>query len=405
MIRFFACLLSLIALAPGAHAEGACGWQAPRDLPLVDTNVGYWRLDFDLPPHADVELSGRYPYARQISFNVYNAGTGQVLGGVTDLDLTPRRGGRNPFQAGAPRRVAARSFGVTLTRASQTPTQTGAIAASPDAALRVRILYRIYLPDADKPGGGASLPNVFIRDADGRRMRVAGGRSCPHPSEVAPPQDRGPTRIPPSPGAVSMPLDWRLAGTSAANSDILVNRDNGYVYALTHIEPGAALLLTGTPPTHPTTTRGDARMGAGQVRYWSLCAYRHPSDRSAACLADEAVALDQNRRFTIAVVGPDEQIPAMRCGVSWLVAPAYGDGALMLRHVAPDRAFANTPLRGEPFTPAAPTLGPFLPESQVVPMHDLVSCGEAQALTIGEALGERTRRRAESDASRPSVTE
>lgn len=373
MIRAILCALSLIALAPSAYAERGCGWQAPRDLPLVDTHVGYWRLDFDLPPYADVELSGRYPYARQISFNVHNAGTGEVLGGVTDLELTPRQGGRNPFQAGALRRTAARSFDVTLTRAPRTPNQTGAIAASPDAALRVRMLYRIYLPDTHKPGGGVSLPNVFVRGADGRRMRVAGGRSCPRPSEVSMIQDPGPTRIPPAPGAVSMPLDWRLAGTSAVNSDVLVNRDNGYAYALTRIEPGAALLLTGTAPTHPTTMTGDTRMGQGQVRYWSLCAYRHPSDRSAACLADEAVTLDENRRFTIAVVGPDEQVPVMRCGVSWLVAPAYGDGALMLRHVSPDPAFGNTPLRGESFAPAAATLGPFLPEARIVGAHTLAS--------------------------------
>jgi len=59
--------------------------------------------------------------------------------------------------------------------------------------------------------------------------------------------------------------------------------------------------------------------------------------------------------------------------ISWVVAPAFGDGALILRHVAPDPSFACTPRRGAPLSNAAETLCPFHPRSKALPMSDLAS--------------------------------
>lgn len=362
-----------------APAQAACGWTYPRDLPIVETHVRYWRLEADLPPGANLAVRGEFPYARQMSFNVHRARDAALLGGVTDTELQPVAGSVNPFVPGAARRRAQRQYSTQIARADpNTPAQPGTaiVQAALNETVRLRLLYRIYLPDSDRPGGGVDLPRVWLVTADGARTQIA-GEDCPRHGNVDPSQEIGPTTLPPGPGEITIPLDWRNAGTAAAagGSDVFVNRDNGYAYAGIRTAPEAALLLTGKAPTHPATMHGNRRMGSGEVRYWSLCAYRHPSDRSGRCVADEAIPLDANGTYRV-VVGPPGSRPtgARPCGVAWLETPGLGEGALILRHVAPRPDFANTPLRGVPSEPAGPTLGPYLPMAQGL------SLGDAQTL-------------------------
>lgn len=359
--------IGIWGLSTPAHA--ACGWVYPRDLPIAETHVRYWRLDAELPPGASLAVRGDFPYARQMSFNVHRARDAALIGGVTDTDLQPLAGSVNPFIPGAERRRPQRQYSKMIVRAEpNAPPQAGAamIQAAANETVRLRVLYRIYLPDADRPGGGVDLPRVWLVAADGARTQIA-GQDCPRHGDVDPAQEIGPTRIPPGPGAITVPLDWRNAGAAAAagGSDVFVNRDNSYAYAGIRMAPDSVLLLAGRAPTHPATLRGNKRMGDGQVRFWSLCAYRRPSDRSARCIADEAIAVDEQDQFHV-VVGPPGSRPApeKRCAIAWLETPALGEGALVLRHVAPRADFANTPLRGAPSEPAGPTLGDYTPLAQ-----------------------------------------
>lgn len=326
-----------------ALTTAGCFWQYPRDLPLVETNARYWRGEFELAAGERIEVVGRFPHARQMSFNLHRRSDNAALAGLPDEAITPRAGATNPFRRGARRDGRARSYRFTI------GPDRAALRAAPNdgSGGRYRLLYRYYLPDAAHPGGGVPLPTVVRIDAHGRRSDL--GSDCPDPAGVDPAQPTGPTRIPPAPGEVADPLDWRGSATPAGSGtgDLLVNRDNAYAYALTDMRRGEVLVLRGRAPTAPRTYRGARQMGAGQVRYWSICAYRHPSDRAAACLADEFIPLDRNGRYTIVVSPAHRRPPNARyeCGIAWLDSLGPGAGVLLLRHVRPDARFLYSPLQ------------------------------------------------------------
>jgi len=353
------------ALADGA--AGACFWAIPRNLALPETETHYWRAEIRLERGERLQMTGVFPHARQMSFSLHRASDNAGLGAVRDVELQPIGGGANPYRPGGRRDIRRRGFELMVDPWAATAPGVlgGGLGAEP--ALAARLLYRIYLPDRDAPGGGVAVPEVWKVRADGTRVDL--GRDCPDPQTVDMRQTIWPTRLPPGPGEVTDPLQWRGSATPPGSTgDLLVNRDNAYAYALTRIVPGAVLVLQGRAPTHPRTQRGARRMGTGQVRYWSICAYRHPSDRSAACLADEAIPLDRSGRYTIAV-GTAVSRPANArpgCGIAWLEAPASGDGALLLRHVAPDAGFRHTPVEVPPDRLAGEILGPYEPRGRTM---------------------------------------
>lgn len=355
-------IAAAVALLASTPAAGACFWTVPRNLALPETNTLYWRAEFRLERGERLALAGDFPHARQMSFALHRASDNAGVAAARDVDLEPVAGAANPYRPGSRRDAVRRGFSVEIDPwAAAAPGRLGGGVAG-QGAFDGRLLYRIYLADRSKPGGGVALPRVWKVAPDGVRTPLGG--DCPDPRTVDMRQTLGPTRIPPGPGAVTDPIEWRgSAAAPGSSGDLLVNRDNAYAYALTSFARGELLVLSGIAPTHPRTLGGARRMGVGQVRYWSICAYRHPSDRSAACVADEAIPLARDRRYTI-VIGPAARRPSNArpdCGVAWIDAPADGDGAVLLRHVAPDPGFANTPLNITPDQLARDVLGPFEP--------------------------------------------
>lgn len=359
-----------LALVAATTATAACFWSYPRDLALVETNTRYWRADLVLAPGETLELRGRFPYARQMSIAVHRRADNMMVAAVRDEDIMPDAGATNPYRIGARRNADNRRFTLAFT------TRTGGANVVPDS-IPLRLLYRIYLPDQAHPGGGVPLPQAQVIDSAGAIRAL--GAECPDPATVDPAQIIGPTNIPPGPGTADDPITWlgSRAPSDAGVGDLLVNRDNAYAYAVTDFRREGVILLRGRAPVSPRTRAGAPVMKGGQVRYWSLCAYREPSDRSAACVADEDVPIGRDRRLTI-VVGPAERRPAnarAACGIAWLPAPASATGLLLLRHVAAAPSFQHTPAavgRGEA---AAAALGAYGPKGGYVAVATVEKLG------------------------------
>jgi len=378
--------LALMAVAPLA-AQG-CFWTYPRNLPIVETNARYWIGEVALSPDERAEIHGQFPHARQMSFNFHRRSDNAVVASMTDLDITPEVGHVNPFRPGARRDATQRRYSVVVVADDGAHPALNTVSLKPPAgtdALALRILYRMYLPDRDHPGGGSSLPVVWKVAADGSRSSLGG--DCPDPAGVSPEQTIGQTRIPPAAGVVKDPIEWMVSGVAdgKASGDMLVNRDNAYAYALTDFRRGEVLVLRGRAPLSPRTFDGALMMTEGQVRYWSLCTYRHPSDRSAACVGDEQIITDAARNYTVAISTAADRPSNARseCGVTWLDALTEGEGAVLLRHLAPSPSFVNSPVEVAEAGPAGPKLGPYEPVGRYMSRESFEELGCSPRVVTG----------------------
>jgi hypothetical protein len=142
----------------------------------------------------------------------------------------------------------------------------------------------------------------------------------------------------------------RLAQGAESQGGFYSNRDNAYVYAHLSRKFGPLFVVRGRMPSVPRTFDGEAVMGSGQLRFWSLCQNEsRVTTRTVDCLADRQVPLSApGRDFTI-VMSRAADRPAnasVRCGVAWLDWGLRGDaagradyGLLVIRNMLPAAGF------------------------------------------------------------------
>lgn len=333
-----------------------------------DSGVTYWIAQFTLPAGARLDLQGEFPHARHMSFNVYDA-NGQPLDRLNDQLIDPVDGGVNPFRVGAARAAAQRAYGVrVMTRALRAGAPVddatraqNTVYAGQDGNV-VQLWYRIYVPDAGRDAkGGATLPSPTLVRADG--STVSGPELCREivktdgavrdirvPAAVVQEALALPGRSPAQPAQAEPKWDaFFNAGLSASRLLIGTEHetmrdkqdatrrggfystlDNTYMSMYVDNRLGRVLTMQGKAPTTPRTRAGAATMEAADLRYWSVCKYRSLADTAMdACLYDEQVPLDANRRFTIVMSKPEDRPANARpeCGVAWMPW-GIGDGIL-----------------------------------------------------------------------------
>ncbi|MGH8345937.1 MAG: hypothetical protein ACRES5_05130, partial [Pseudomonas sp.] len=84
---------------------------------------------------------------------------------------------------------------------------------------------------------------------------------------------------------------------------------------------GDVLVLHAKAATTPKTHDGETTMGAGQLRYWSVCKYRSLSDTAVdSCVHDEEVPTDAQGDYTIVVSSANKRPANARpeCGIAWM---------------------------------------------------------------------------------------
>lgn len=401
-----------------------CFWAAtvsPDTLNILipDSGVVYWLAQFQLPAGAALRFEGRYPHARHISFNSYDA-AGMPVDRVNDLMLPAAPGATNPFLPGARRDGAQRGYTLRVAereglRAGQPLDETlrepGTlyVPRAEAGAGRHQLWYRIYVPDAGRDRkGGVPLPEPVLTTAAGHELRgealcrtINVAESVANdvrvPAEALQPllKMRGeqirsphhPAQNPPSWNAFfNAPLSALnlLIGTpqEALRQRMDVTRrggfystlDNTYMSSYVDRRHGELLVLQGRAPRTPRTGQGQATMAAdAELRYWSLCKNRSLADTAVdACLYDEQVPVDRAQRYTI-VVSTVADRPAnarAECGVAWLDWGTAGDGIgnpdggfLVFRHMLPHPDFKQSLFATRKLGDEREVLGPFHPES------------------------------------------
>jgi hypothetical protein len=339
-----------------------CAWTPAFDayssnFLAPDTFADYWVLPVPDIPGMSLTLTGRYPHSRYASISTYTPDV--VARGLRDQQIEPDPGSLDPFLTGADRNANNRNYTVRIRTGTPSGTPpantlyTGTGAANRPAAL---ILYRVYRPDEGQDRtGGTGLPTVTV-NLPGAAALPAG--SCPAPTA------EDPTATHPDPFPVSAPArSWQQA---AATTDY-GNPDNRYLISVITLRPHQVAVIHAAMPTTPSTYPGTAIMGAGQLRYWSMCA-NGPlfGGIVTGCAVDDQVPLDRRGEYTIMISAPADRpadaTPA--CGVAWL--PSGGPSStMMMRNMLPDPAFRQSIQAARPGH-EADDMGPYYPNTRIL---------------------------------------
>lgn len=399
---------------PLAHTPSDCFWigalsadEPNYNINFPDSHVTYWISQVRLPKDAHLELSGRFPYGRHMSFNTYNS-IGEPIDRVNDVMIEPLPGASNPYRPGALRNAEQRAY---LVNVSSQPPQGDAkrrgntLFGGSDDPL-VQIYYRVYVPDQGRDiKGGVELPQAAVVFPDGRR--VSGQQMCSEhvvragavrdiklsaPAYIAsnylPGYPKGYSAL--SPPAWEVFINRQVSATRvwigtpreperqnlpmSKRGGYYSTLDNDYMAVSVHRRHGEVLVLQGQAPRTPATTGGNDIMQGGDLRYWSIC--QNVSSAKTAvvdCLYDEMIPLDAGRRYTV-LVSRKEDRPAnarTECGVAWMDWGNEGDGVhdpdaglLIVRHLLADPAFAQAIGKIPRLGQEQSVMGPFYPHGR-----------------------------------------
>lgn len=366
-----------------------CGWTSKVSGDQVnalypDEAAKYWNAVLPIPPGGQIEIAGRYPRARYLSFHVYD-NRGLAVDALADVDIAPDGGSGNPFLPGADRTTNDRSYTARVVnervpasgRAPNTLYTENADGSRSSRSFQGSFFtIRVYEPDRGLDDtGGAGLPHLTVVTADGSRTPLP---ECP-PALVP---ETGATgtlaelgfagALPRAPTLGFDPPRW-VRHRSAASSYTLAygqaegreppiteltgrlpesglgeNSHNKYVFAVANRTFGEVLTLRARAPTFPSTVNGEPVMGDGQLRYWSLCS-NLDTTQFLACRNDDAFPLDRNRDYTVAISTAASR-PANAteaCGVTWLPFGPDQKSVIILRNMLPRADFAEAVQRAE----------------------------------------------------------
>ena len=388
--------LGALAPSPIAPAAAAAGVDLTCSLALTKTDpdtinlaypdeaADYYSVVFPNLPGMRLRITGQFPHARYISFNVYDPQL-RPIDAIADVEMAPDRGSRNPFEAGARRGAKARTytayvdFGAAPDRRRDRAPNTiysGEMADGtplPGSGL----IYRIYTPDRGRDDfGDVPIPTVTLeRTGSTDPVTPSMCEQLTKPTITFLTELTQAGEVLPEPVDSALPFGYetprwrRFENLPAAVADnalenptleqvrplldpltpyfgqggFLSNIHNSYVYAATNRAYGKVLVTRFRTPTFPDTRDGARRMDAAQVRYWSICQTEFYSQRYIACRQDDQVV--SRRGWATVVVSTPGQRPSRatrRCGVTWMPWGPVPEGALLLRHMLPADDFEQT---------------------------------------------------------------
>ena len=380
------------------------------NLAYPDANVFYWAAAFTIPQGTRFSIEGHYPHSRYMSFISYDE-RGRPIESLADYLI--ESDSHNPFISENPRDNGNREYKIDILNAHPTSDrQVGEIlnmdsnnvlhAPAYGAGQQV-ILYRIYLPDEGKaPGGGVNLPSPVLILEDGTELR--GSDACETlqtdqqvaitidalgiPTQqyrelISQPNkaDTWPAHNPPE---WFIQLDRQsLIGMYAGDIDpdaprseggFYPNLDNHYIRTIVNRKHGKVLLIRGMAPTTPKTYHGETPMGAGELRYWSVCSNQSfVNTRVNDCVFDEEIPVSVDGLYTIAISRSEDRPrnAIKKCGIAWLPMARDGDGMfdpdvtiVQIRHMLSAPDFDYSIQRVHKQSDLESTMGPYMPRSR-----------------------------------------
>jgi hypothetical protein len=395
---------------PGAINADTISTNNALNIRNPDTASAYWVMAFWVQDGLRIDLSGRYPASRYMSFAVYTShGTPFTMNGVastlTDYQIAPDLGSINPWQQPAP---PGGRFSLTL-RSDVAPGQVNTLPLAPTrtAAGTIGLIFlRVYVP-AQGDSGQVPLPSVtFTLNGVSTQLAMCAPnstlssdistqalRALGVPATIDQPTAPATVGPPATPGAQGKVVPFASYPPGAGGT---VDTDTGYLSA-TVVPPqnGDVLVVHGKAPTTPSGSDPRPWPSSGEeMRYWSLCSDLLPSPTPVVinhladgniddgCRYDSQVTLDQDGYYTF-VVGTEAQRAAIENihGDTFLpfsTADPTQTHKLNIRNMVANPAFVeavqNVPANGRPESAAA-VMGAYYPRAAFCALPTLATSG------------------------------
>jgi len=324
-----------------------------------DMNATYWyyaitRTQSDT---TGFKFHGQFAHARYQAYNVYNDDTKDLVwahdptrkSALSDVDIVPDPGSRNPYLLAVPRDVPDREYTVRVVPEGSDTSGFSNVITFPTSVENLSIFLRVYLPDGGVPlpaiedfdtRTGAPVPclptrNVFAQDDGGDANGKDGG------SEPVPPANAD--------GKVRF---YRLAG-----GGFYPNGDCAYLATIFQNIGDSVAVIRIKPPTY-TNTSDPAGIIPSQamVRYWSFNVNSIELTNVTACLADQQAVVAEDG-FVYVVLGRRPSILQKTARLNFLPWGAHQKIVFVYRNITPNRYFpysaAAVPIYSEQETRSA----------------------------------------------------
>ena len=379
---------------------------ATVNVAYPDQAAVYYSGAYAAVPGTRLRITGRFPHARYMSFNVYD-NVQRPLDALADVQLRPDAGSVNPFAHGADRTAKRRSytafvdFGPIPKKRARNTLYTGT-GQDGEPNLDGTLIYRVYVPDRGRDeSGGVGVPTVTLESKSTGKSpppSVCSGFAKPSGASVNEQvaASNGLPAAPPAPGRsppvwrkfVNLPRSFaetildnpytdpaRRSYESSAAYDLggkggfLSNIHNAYLYTPIAKDNGLVLATRLRAPTFPNTRPPARRMPGGQLRYWSMCQNESQSQRFIACRTDDQTTVGRDGFANYVVSTPAERPANARaaCGVTWIPWGPQAGGVLIYRHMLPHPRFAHAIQRVPEQGKERAVMGSYFPVSRYYP--------------------------------------
>ena len=320
-------LPAAVAVVPVAAAIlPQCAWPLrvsadTTNIYLPDTSAVYWSMPYLVSSDLQITITGGFPDARYMSFNVYDSQTRSftsngVSSALPDYEIAPDEASTNPWQDSA---GPAGTFTVTLRMdaAGQADTLPIAPAGTVDGR-KGSVIYRVYLPT-----GGANIPLptiTFTRNGGSTTLPTCASSRTAAAAHTTDESD-APT---PTPSASTAPgedtRNWLQFARTSELESMAPNADNAYLSAwIAPLADDEVAVIRAKAPraaggTHPAPWPAQGV----DVRYWSICTNPEAPNSPVVvnrladgtvdygCRYDANTSLDRDGYFTY-VIGTEAQ--------------------------------------------------------------------------------------------------
>jgi hypothetical protein len=282
------------------------------DLPfLPDGNVNYYLYSFkrNQGDKIGLRLTAEFPFARYMSYNIYDNRSRASLASLVDVDIEPVAGSTNPFVEGV--QGSGRTYVMHVL--PDVPEAEGYVNALrfDDNILNLGTMLRLYVPERS-PTGGVQLPKIEAFDlATGRILKL------PEPLPVDFRRFTGLTSA--FEGVIGLTFLLQELGKvdfyRFSGAGLYQNFDNQYLFAPLILGRDEVAVFKVKPPTYAAQL---PLIPTADVRYFSFC-IGDAATYNYFTLADFECKVASDG-FVYVVVGRDEPDLKQRAeGLNYLV--------------------------------------------------------------------------------------